>query len=166
MLSILVLLAVLVSACGGAQVLTAPSTPTPTAPPSTLEEARAAWAAAGLTDYRYTVIYVCFCPEDYRGPYEVTVAGGTVTDVTPLDAAITAVPDDLIVGPVEALHDLIAEETATADEVTVTYDDLGVPVNAQFDRLETAIDDELSFEVTLLSSGGVADPTATPTPSG
>ena len=46
-----------------------------------LAASRQRWEAERPADYRFTYTRNCFCPPQYRGPFEVTVRGGEVTDV-------------------------------------------------------------------------------------
>jgi len=81
------LLTLAVAACGSH---TSSPTPSATASPSpsttasatidgeidTLDEARAAWASSGISNYRYTITRQCFCMETYIGPFTVRVRDG------------------------------------------------------------------------------------------
>lgn len=161
LLALVLSLAFTLAACGtavsvGGDETATPPTPTatrtpepePTGPPTTLEEARAAWAEAGISDYRYRLAYLCFCPTELTEPREIAVVGGEVSEVTPPPAG-----PEFTYGTIDDLHDLIASEQMSSDAVEVTYDERGVPVAGVFDRLEEAIDDELQFDATWLGAG-------------
>ena len=148
----LLLLAVLVAAGGCAQRLV-------DAPPADgqdagdgdarLAEARARWAASGPGAYRMTLHRSCFCPEDYRGPFAVTVRNGTVASV---EMAGRSLPADRAV-TVDALFDLLAEAYAEdAELVRVTYDDaLGYPTELYIDRSAQMADEEIGYTVSSLA---------------
>lgn len=125
-----------------------------------LADARAAWEAAAPASYTFVIEYSCFCPSDLLGPYEITVSGGEVTAVTP-DPGPDAV-GDFAPATIEGLHDRVAAELASSDEVTVRYDEDGVPISAMFDRITMAIDDELSFFVTYPAGAATGGPTTPP----
>lgn len=116
---------------------------------------RATWADAGIDAYTITIERMCFCPD--VGPYEVTVEDGEAVSVTkdgddvPLDDA------SLATWPL-TVEDLFAEgdeAERTADEVTIVYDEtLGYPTKIFIDRIENAIDDEMSYVVRDLQVDG------------
>ena len=124
--------------------------PATSSAPETLDEARARWAAADLDDYRMTLTRSCFCPEYYRGPFEVAVDDGEVTAVgfqgreLPADRVLT----------VDALFDLLAEAYASgAARVEVTYDaTLGYPTSLYIDQDEQMADEEVGYTVEGLSA--------------
>ncbi len=139
---------------------------TPEGPLAELEAARERWAAAGLEDYTYRLERICFCPEQVRGPFIVTVTGGEVTDFRLEDPSLGE-PDAVDeLGTIEQLHDLIEAILTDPDhpDATVTggeYDELGLPRQLALDPLPDAIDDEVTFTAELLDE---APPTASETP--
>jgi hypothetical protein len=114
-----------------------------------LAAARQRWAAHGLEDYRFTYLRGCFCPPQYRGPFDVTVRAGEVVDVTyegegePADRALAEYQT------VDGLFDLIAEAyDRDAATVSVTYDAAtGRPAEVYIDYDEQVVDEEVSFTV-------------------
>ena len=117
---------------------------------TSLVDAEARWADAGITDYTLTVSYGCFCVRERVGPFEVTVAGGEVVEVRFEGEVIEPTPG---VTPVEVftVEGLFAEVRANQDaaRLTVEYDDNGVPTLIEIDRLIEAIDDELTITASL-----------------
>ena len=113
-----------------------------------LREARAAWAEAGVADYRLTYRESCFCPSERT---TVVVRGGAVDAVYVGDeGAETAVAFDpdrhwdvpALFGYVEAALD------RDPDEAVVAYDPaLGYPTSARFDYERGAVDEEDGFTV-------------------
>ena len=80
------LIALALAACGSP---TASPTPSPTASATidgevdSLDEARLAWANAGIASYDFTISRECFCLVEYIGPFKVQVRDGiTGYDVT------------------------------------------------------------------------------------
>jgi hypothetical protein len=112
-----------------------------------LDAARARWEAAGLADYRFTFGNSCFCPEDVRGPFTITVRDGAVQEVRFQGRAVAADPDRH--PTVDGLFDrLAAAFDRGADTVRITYDDaLGYPAAAYVDYEARATDEEDRFEV-------------------
>ena len=111
-----------------------------------LEAARERWAAAGIEDYRWTFTRLCFCPPLSA---DIRVEGGEA-DRSSIEIEF-GYPDDLDFTTMEELFDFIEDEIARSDEVTVDYD----PVTGQVrgfdaDRITTAVDDELGYDVTSL----------------
>jgi hypothetical protein len=110
---------------------------------------RQRWAAQGAADYQFTYTRGCFCPPQYRGPFDVTVRGGAVTDVVyrgegePADRALSEFQT------VEDLFDLIAEAyDRKAARVDVTYDAAtGQPSDVYIDYDEQMADEEIGFTV-------------------
>lgn len=127
-----------------------PDSVAPTTTTGNVESALATWTASGITDYEMTVVRVCRCTEAFRGPFDVSVAGGEVVAVTlngsPIDptAEDTIAPDSLSVdGLLASVADL-----ADADRLDVIFDpERGIPVVVLADpRLGTA-DDEIEVRV-------------------
>lgn len=111
-----------------------------------LADARARWAAAGPRDYTVTLSVVCFCPPEWAGPFEVTVARGAVASVTrdgapvPADRGLT----------VEDVFDRI-ERALDGGTAEVTYDAAtGMPLRARLDPVPNAVDDEQTYTLAHL----------------
>ena len=151
------LLAVLLAAC------TSPTTtpePSPSATPSitpsgeidSIDEARAVWAASGITDYAYTIRRDCFCVESWIGPFAVQVRDGVST--------VTRVSDGNEVEPI-SLEELplsaeelfqFAEERQDQASFRITYDQAtGLPLSIWSDPIPEAADDELGVQVSDLT---------------
>ena len=112
-----------------------------------LELARARWQSVGTTSYRFQVEVQCFCPEEYRGPFDVIVRNGAVFEVTRNgEPAGDIAPTDYLT--VTGLFGAV-ERFAHSDGITVTYDpDYGFPVIIDADPLARAIDEEQRIVVT------------------
>lgn len=156
--------AVLVTACGGTRVdqnppgsarVTEPDlaeTRTAEAILAELEEQRALWAENGDNAYTMVVEIGCFCPEEYRGPFEVTVVDGDIESVTMNDEQVEPVDRSFLT--VEGLFSTI-EDYAHSDEITVTYAPAGYPSAIDIDPDFNIVDEELFIEVhELVPDGG------------
>lgn len=109
---------------------------------------RATWADAGIDTYTITIERMCFCPD--VGPYEVSVVGGEAVSVSKDGEDVPLDDPSLATWPltVEDLFAEVDEAERTADDVTVSYDaTLGFPKKLFIDRIENAIDDEMSYVV-------------------
>lgn len=117
--------------------------------PQALTASRATWQAQRPADYRFTYTRTCFCPPQYRGPFEVTVRGGEVTDVAykgegePVDRPLTEYQtvDDLFALIAEAYERDAARVDAAYDPAT------GQPTNIYIDYNEQMADEEVGFTV-------------------
>lgn len=137
--------------------------PTPTASPPTIEapaglddeasEAWNRWQQLGWDDYTYRLTVGCFCPAVMRVPVQVT--GGDVVrfddrpynDQRPITGFESEQPT------IDALFEIVAEAQNSADEVTVTYDEVtGAPTKVFVDWIENAIDDEISYAATTVTA--------------
>ena len=120
------------------------------APDSTreaLDAARARWNDAALDDYRFVFSNSCFCPEDVRGPFTITVRDGAVQEVL-FDGRVVP-PDPRRHPTVDDVFDrLEAAFDRDADAVQVTYDGaLGYPTSAYVDYEAMATDEEERYEL-------------------
>lgn len=124
-------------ACADPSSPASPASPTPAEPPTDLEGARAVWTAADVGSYELHITTMCFCPnEEYRIVID--------EEGNPNRAA----PTEHLPETVEDLHAIIAGAyEAGADEVDVTYDDVGVPERISIDTWENAVDDEMTYEI-------------------
>jgi hypothetical protein len=117
--------------------------------PQALAASRATWEAQRPADYRFTYARSCFCPPQYRGPFDVTVRSGAVADVAykgegePIDRPLTEYQT------VDDLFALLAEAYArNAARVDVTYDPAtGQPTSFYIDYDEQMADEEVGFTV-------------------
>jgi len=120
-----------------------------------LAAARRAWAAARITDYDLVVGRSCFC---LSAKVRVSVRDGVPGALALLPGSsgefqATAPPTDLPM-TVEALQDCAAQELATADQVDVTYSDLGVPTSIVSQGKLTTADDEVTYTAELTRVAG------------
>lgn len=85
------------------------------------------------------------------GPFIITVQNGVVVGAefeTEPDPGLT-VPADL--PTITELFDIIFDEAQEADGVVIEYETItGIPTSAFFDRIELAIDDEITYLAELL----------------
>lgn len=109
-----------------------------------LREQRKIWGDEGTSDYTITVEIGCFCPEEFRGPFEVTVVDGNVDTVTMNGEAVEPVDEAFLT--VEGLFSTI-EDYAYSDEITVTYTAEGYPQTIDIDPSRNTIDEELRIDV-------------------
>ena len=134
----LVVMVVLAAACGGNETA------------SELDAAEERWAASGVSDYNLEVGYGCFCVPERIGPFEIKVRGAEVVEIRFEGALIQPEPG---VTPVEAftVEGLFEEirSSLDADEITVSYGELGNPTLIDIDRMSDAEDDELSITAIL-----------------
>jgi hypothetical protein len=97
---------------------------------------RQLWEQQGIDDYRYVYSVVCFCPE--RGPVQVTVRDGRVTEVqtTAASSARVSGTAQLQVLTVDELFDRIEEAQANGTYTKVEYHPrLGYPTSAEIGTL-------------------------------
>ncbi|MDX1419891.1 MAG: DUF6174 domain-containing protein [Rubricoccaceae bacterium] len=127
--------------------------------PEELDAARARWQAAGLADYRFVYEVSCFCPEDARGPFTITVRDGVVQEVLfqgrPLD------PEDPRHPTLDALFTTLGDAfSADAALVRAAYHPtLGYPLSAYVDYETMMADEELGFAVSAFTPlGGSREP--------
>ena len=142
------------TAPGGSSGPTTPAPGTP-APVTTLDGARAAWAAspASTGEYQLTILRQCFCPGI---SLTVMVKGGKVVQetATSTDDTGSSVAPALLEGLPRTVEDLHAVVAGAADAAssTVTYDRRGVPLRIWIDAIENAVDDENGYSVTFSSA--------------
>jgi hypothetical protein len=129
--------------------------PTPGDDQAAIAAARALWDDAGPDPYEMVVERICFCTDEYRGPYVVTVDGGQVTSVAFEDGS--PVPDDLAADlpTIDALFDLAAGGAADGTLLAVELDaDDGHPELVSLDPLPDAVDDEIAYAVHAVRPAG------------
>lgn len=124
-----------------------PGEPDDATTPEALDAARARWHGAGLDDYRFVYGVSCFCPEDVRGPFTITVRDGAVAEVLYQGRALD--PADPRHPTLDALFETLAEAfDRDAASVRARYDDgLGFPASAYIDYEALAADEELGWSV-------------------
>ncbi len=117
-----------------------------------LEVQRETWRSSGISSYTMTVQVDCFCPEEYRGPFDVTVTDGEIETATWKGGPIPDVANRTLL-TVEGLFDRI-ESSFYADSITVTYAPLGYPSMIQIDYSRNTADEELGVRVLRFTVGG------------
>ncbi len=116
--------------------------------PAALSEARARWATAGADDYAMTFQRSCFCPEEYRGPFDVEVRDRAVVSVTLRDEPLPTDRALSVDGLFALISDAYEREAAT---VRVTYDAaLGYPTHVAIDYDTQIADEEDGYTVSQL----------------
>lgn len=136
LLFVLLILTLVLAACGGGSALT---------------KNRDKWASQGIGHYRFELTISCFCPFFEVNPVTVEVLDGKIVSMTGADGQ--PLPDNFRsefeqAGTVELLFAIAEENIANADQVDVTYDaTYGFPASIIVDRIELAIDDEISYFV-------------------
>jgi hypothetical protein len=126
----------------------APEPPSDTAP-TTLEAARAKWAAVNAQNYSFDYSQTCFCPYGPE-PIRITVRNGRVTDIggTPENGRTYPTIDDLF-DRVAEFNDLAHRSGGSA---ITEYDvETGAPLSLDSDPMPMAVDDEMKFAVTNLT---------------
>jgi uncharacterized protein DUF6174 len=107
---------------------------------------RALWASQAIRSYTFTIERQCFCPEDYRGPFDVTVIQGVATLVTFHGGVAVADRVQDLPKTMEAAFDLVLANVAV--EPDVVYDDrFGFPLRIALDPIKNAIDDESTYVI-------------------
>lgn len=120
--------------------------------PDSVITARARWADDAPAAYRLTLHRSCFCPPEYRGPFEVVVRDGEVETVRYEGDAV-----DVERGlSVEGLFRLIEEAYARdAERVDVQFDPTwGYPARLYIDYEAQMADEEVGYEVTAMEPLG------------
>jgi hypothetical protein len=136
LLTVLLTLALALSACGAK---------------SELDSNREKWEGQSVTHYRFDLTIACFCPFRSVMPVKVEVLDGKIVSITdingqPLDDLFRSTFEEA--GTVENLFALAEENLANADKVEIVYDaTYGFPASIVVDRIEMAMDDEISYFV-------------------
>lgn len=141
---------VLIHAAAGAAAMAASAASADTA----LDEARARWRAAALTQYEYGYHKFCECHREAPPETVVTVRDGSVVGVRhrPVGTAteVPAADKNLeYYWTVDGLFDLIASAESRGVEVRASYDaELGFPRELYIDYDAGFIGDELDLRLT------------------
>ena len=126
--------------------LSAGCTATPSRPPETVDEARAAWEARGGDRYTFVIRRDCYCLEEYAGPFAVTVRDGQTT-VTRNGAPAEANLVDGLPTNAEALFAFVAARQAH-EGFRVRFDPIsGFVLSVWSDPIPAAADDELGLTI-------------------
>lgn len=116
-----------------------------------LESSRRLWGAQDIEDYSFTVEVDCFCPPEFRGPFEVKVSDGEIAQAT-LDGEPIRERVDREFLTVEGLFRFV-ERNAYADAIDVTnHSRFGYPLVIDIDPVRNAIDEEIRVEVLEFST--------------
>ncbi|MGI9647900.1 MAG: DUF6174 domain-containing protein [Acidimicrobiia bacterium] len=123
-----------------------------------LDEARALWQQQALADYDYTFRRGCFCPQQWSGPYEVSVRAGVVSGATFEGVDLLDIPDPRVnsyedrVLTVEGVFAEIDRALQEADRFQAAYHPvLGYPVYVSIDWDDRAIDEEVTYFIENLA---------------
>lgn len=109
---------------------------------------REIWADWNASSYTYELSLECFCGEDFRGPFFVTISDGIVESIIRVSSESDPVTVNTFVdGSIESIFELI-ENNADADSIAVTYDEqLGYPTTVILDPSFNTLDDETNLYV-------------------
>ena len=118
-----------------------------------LQEARRAWSQKGYESYTFTVRQDCFCVEESRGPFRVTVIRGSVASVTDPATGAPRTANEFVPLTVEALFDRVEQAMDDeVDELDVRYDaGLGYPRLIEINRSRQAVDAAVIIEASELT---------------
>ena len=130
--------------------LTACDNPFSASGPDDLDEARRHWSEQRVAGYTFTVTQDCFCVEDARGSFRVTVANGAVVSVTDPATGAPRTASEFVPLTVEALFDRVEQAVAEGvREIDVEYDrELGYPVEIEINRSQQPVDAAVIITVT------------------
>jgi hypothetical protein len=136
LLTVLIALALVLTACGGK---------------SDLAKHSDQWDKQAISHYRFDLTIGCFCAFRSLNPVSVEVQDGKIvsmigSDGQPLSADIRSTFEPA--ATMEGLFALAGENLANADHVEIAYDaTYGFPTSIYVDRIEQAADDEISYTV-------------------
>jgi len=124
-----------------------------------LEQAKGLWQAGGITDYRYTLTVHCNCPEEYAGPFEVTVRDTWIASATWKGEPLG--PGQGTAYTIQEVFAIIERAIEEGTDVDITYDPAqGHPVTVIIDVEAVAVDGGLAFSIGNLipigKKGGIA----------
>lgn len=114
-----------------------------------LADARQRWAEAGYDAYAMVLHRQCFCPPEYRGPYEVEVRGGEVVAVRDVATGDPVPAENARLFPsVEEIFDRIeAAIRRSVARLDVEYAERGWPIRVWIDEDERIADEEQGFQI-------------------
>lgn len=117
-----------------------------------LEDAREKWSRERVASYSFTVTVGCFCTEDTRGPFRVTVSNGVVASITDPATGAPRTASQFVPLTVEALFARVEEAIENDDELDVRYDgDLGYPRKIEINLSQQPVDGGVTIEASDLS---------------
>jgi hypothetical protein len=112
------------------------------------EAARDRWEQGGIDSYEFMLVRNCFCPEDYRGPFSVTVENGVVTEALYQGGGAK----DGVATTVDEVFDEIERALDEGVLTEITYDPTtGHPLVVRLDLAAIAADGGLSLEISNLT---------------
>jgi Family of unknown function (DUF6174) len=120
----------------------------PSAAIDRLNEARRQWLDQNISNYEVTVQRQCFCGE--IRPVRISVRQSVAVSRSYVGGAGEPVPDALTdkYPSISGLFDFLEETYRTADQINVTFDQTrGFPTQAVIDYVKSALDDELTVQV-------------------
>ena len=140
-------LAVLVALAAAACSTLPPATLGPSGPiAARAASQRLVWSSQNIRSYTFSIERQCLCPEDVRGPFDVTVVEGGATHVRYQGGVAVADRIQNLPKTMEALFELVLANVAT--EPDIVYDDrFGFPLRVALDPMKNAIDDEVTYVV-------------------
>lgn len=116
------------------------------------------WQSVGEdNNYNMTFERICYCTENFRGPFDVQVRNGNVYSVIYTDTKIEVIDTDILDGllTVEGVMDQIQRGLDKKYvELQVQYDTMGYPKKFYSDRSKMIADDEITYlisDVVLVS---------------
>ena len=117
-------------------------------------DALARWNDSGLADYDYTFTRGCFCPEEFVGPYQVSLRAGQVvsatfkgTDLFDIDILEIGRYEE-IVKSVDGVFGEIDRALREADSFSAEYHPvLGYPTNVYIDWIANVADEEVGYSI-------------------
>ncbi len=116
-----------------------------------LDDNRALWDAAAITDYSMRFQRLClFCAIDLLIPVRITVRGDTIDTVTDLDSGepVVGIAEGTFL-TIDELFDVIQDAiNRNASEIDVRYVEvLGYPTDVNIDFSRSVFNDESQFEI-------------------
>lgn len=147
---ILLLALTVLTACGTDGRAQDDTSPAPAASGSvdpTATTSAAPWPAFGVSDYRYRLRVLCYCPQ--IGPVEVTVVDGAVTTavLTRGAAAGSDAPDYARLSIDDIIDAANAAATGSGSADVIWPDDSDHPTSVSVDRIQGAVDDEVTYTI-------------------
>ena len=132
----ILILSLLLSACGAK---------------TELGKNRDKWDAANIRHYTFELTVSCFCPFMEIMPIVVEVEDGKIVSMRDVNGQPVAGEFSQYIeeaATIEGLFALTEENLSNPDKVEVTYDaQYGFPISIRVDRIEMAMDDEISYYV-------------------
>ena len=113
-----------------------------------VEAAIALWERADLTEYSYTLSVHCECPQEFSGPFEITVVDGVFESAILISDGSSVSEFDLFAATLTDTFLVIIGSINAGTDVDIAYDDtLGYPTLAIIDPEAVSVDGGLAFSV-------------------